>query len=269
MMLLSSLLCLALVRRQPVLAALIALPIILTKPQWLFPFILPLVQRRFGVLIKSLAALLGFYVVANGLYLLVGTSYGWDSLIRYQAFLRGLSANYPWAGTEVMFLTTQNSLYQTWLRYFGFQSWIGIATLISQGIIVLLTIYGIITAYRSRRGLLFVLFMGAIAAALLLPEFEEGAFGALILVFIYCSGNRLARWLSGLYVLYLINDLISLGIKTLHLPIPRPVQLAFPMLLISYLALLVACLVIVRSQQPQTQLAENVAPSALSRSLPV
>lgn len=258
LMLLSALLSLALAKQHPWLAAIVALPILLLKPNWLFPFILPVIQRRFRLLVTSLAILIGLYILVNGAFvLIVGPDYGLETLRQYPAYTFNVPSDYPWGGTEVMFNTTQNSIYQTWLRYFGPQSWSRTVTLICQALVLAAAAVCVILALRKNTNPLFVLLICGLAPLMILPELEEAMFGGLLFVFLLFTHSRLAKALTGFYVLYIIAGVLSLGIRILRLPIPRPVELAFPLILLAYLGLLLGCLIIVVNGKPEGETAAN------------
>ncbi len=255
LMLSSALLSLALIKQRPWLAAIVALSILFLKPFWLFPFILPLIQRRFRLLATSLVILIGLYVLVNGVFvLLVGPSYGLEMLRQYPEYLFNLHADYPWGGTEVMFNTTQNSICQTWLRYFGPQTWTNAATLISQGLILAAAALCVILSLWKNTNPIYVLIVCGMAPLMVLPELEEAMFGGLAFVFLLLARDRLPKVFTIFYFLYIIASVVSLGIRILRLPIPRPIDGAFPLILLSYIGLLIGCLIIVIRGKTEGQL---------------
>jgi hypothetical protein len=109
LVLLAGLVPLFALRRRPYLAGAVLALLALTKPQWGFGLVLLMVQRKWGLLAKTLAAAAIVYAAISGFYaVLVGPQYGLQTLLDYARFLSQASNNYPWQGTEAMFNTFQH-----------------------------------------------------------------------------------------------------------------------------------------------------------------
>lgn len=116
--LLAALLALAIVRGSAAGAVAAALPILLLKPHWLFPLIMLVAARRWGLLARTLGGLLGAYLlVCAGYVAAVGPEYGLATLRDYAAFLAGVDRNFPWDGPGPVFTRLNHAPKQILLLY--------------------------------------------------------------------------------------------------------------------------------------------------------
>src|SRR5207237_530794 len=93
---------------------------------------------------------LGLYVGWTGLYLLITGPYGLSQLQAYAHMLTTATSSYPWQGQEAMFETFQQSIYQTWLRYFDFQPWIGLATTLCKLALIAVSLNALRLVWRNK-----------------------------------------------------------------------------------------------------------------------
>lgn len=115
--LLIALLTWAIVRERANWAVLVALPIALLKPQWLFPLILLIAFRRWQLLARVLGGLLAAYLLVGALYVaVVGPEYGLASFRDYAVFLTRIDANFPWEGSIPPLTSLNHSLQQILLH---------------------------------------------------------------------------------------------------------------------------------------------------------
>jgi Glycosyltransferase family 87 len=215
LLLLSGLLVLALVKERPVLAAVVALPILLVKPHWLFPLILPVVLRQWKLLLQVIAILLVAYVAISGIYVLfVGTDYGTQTLRDYATFLTRVEQNYPWEGQGPTFGHMNHSLQQTLLHYFGDQAWalqLGTAVKV---LLIGLVGWQLVRAWRRRVGpgqtAIWFVWLAYLVAMALLGQLWELAAGIVIFVLLQFTEDQSIRRISLLFLPYAYFEIPAL-----------------------------------------------------------
>jgi|GEM_PF-1472354 len=222
-----------LTRRIAVVGALAAV-ILVIKPQWCFPLLYALAIRDDRGFVRMVAAaVVGYLAVSAAFALAVGVERGLTLLGEYVQFVTTLGARYPWRGTEVMFDTYQNSIYQTWLRYGADSAFAAIGTAIAQ---IGLAAAWIVMLWHARATVspgraLRVTLGGYILLMCLLPQLEEG-----LLLGIVAAALWTVYAPSRVYVGYALLQFallagIATGIYALRLPAVIPVNLIMMLIL--------------------------------------
>lgn len=248
---LSGCLTLAILYERPVGGSFAALSIALMKPQWLFPLLLPVVFRRWKLLLQLIVGLAALYILVNGLYMLViGVDYGRDTLHDYANFLTRVDDNYPWAAETGDFEDMNHSWQQIFLSYFGWQRWTLTATRLAQASLLAVIAGLTLQAWRKRitvqdhpRAVFWFAGLGYLGAMAMLAQLWELAGGIVFFLLIQTSENRRIRrvsWLFLIYVFYELQMIASMltGWDALFLPQSLPLTMLALLLLYGLLAAL-------------------------------
>lgn len=244
---LSGLLSLYIVQQKPRQAGLVALLIVLLKPQWLFPLLLPMVFRRWRFFLTLAAYVVVGYVLVSLIFVgLMGAEYGLDTLRDYFKFLTVLNDVYPWTGKTLAFEDMNHSWRQIFLSYFGFQDWISYA---SEGMKVLMA--GLVgwlafKAWRQKIGLgselaFCFLGLGYLLAMALLAQLWELLAGIVFFLYLQSVNDRGVRRFSLLFLVYALYELIAIvsfatGVEWLFLPTSIPLTMLALLILYGSLA---------------------------------
>lgn len=230
----SGLATLFLLRGEVIAAGIICAFVALIKPQYLFPMLLPLIWRNWRMLLGLAFSFTFFYLLINAVYvLLVGVPYGINMLQAYVSFLTRIGKDYPWHGTEAMFYLQNYGIKQTLLRYFGFQSWIDIATLFLQTFCVAVWLGFLRTVWKQYlnsdkriAASVLVALSGGIVMGLMLAQYEEILIGGVMFAYFQAGASRRVRWLALPFLIYAgmdfflhlaqwtKNDLFALNLST-------------------------------------------------------
>jgi hypothetical protein len=260
---LTGLLTLVLANKSPFWAGVLTALIILMKPQWAFPLLIPVVLKDWKLLFRTLAIAAVVYGIISLVFVVaVGPNYGVKTLQDYVTFMLRAPGNYPWMGQEAAFNTNQNAIYQTWLRYFGFQGWVQPVSLISQVLLLVAFLITLVRAWSSKTSMTVVLaflFAGYAIGTLMLSEIQDCTLGALIFVYILSTGNKRARLIGLPILLIIVFEIpglvfLATGIQWFNWPE------VFPMRLIVYLLILWSCLTIVNAALKSGRLAQSPIP---------
>ncbi len=255
LLLLSGLLVLAILKERLLTAVLLALPVALTKPQWLFPLLLLLVFRRWKFLAQLIVGLCIAYLAVNVSYLvLVGPTYGLQSLQDYATFLARLDQNYPWEGQSPVFLHMNHSWRQIFLHYFGPEPWVPVASAAAKVLMTAALGWQVLRAWQRRVTVqdypqLVMLFTwsGYLVAMAMLGQLWELIGGVIIFIFIQSADQRTVRVFSRLFLVYLFSEvLIILGLATKWdwLVLSQSI----PQTMLALLVLFVAALILIHRQ---------------------
>lgn len=245
LLLLSGALTLALLDERPGAAALLALPVALVKPQWLFPLILPVVFRRWRLLLHVGVRLALVYTAVCGLIILAGgADYGLQALRDYGSFLTSVNDHYQWGGHTYDFENMNHSWRQILHSYAGSPGWVPAA---AEGIklgMIGLAAFPLIRVWRRKVTLnqqpeLALWFSGLayLLAMALLAQLWEIMGSIVFFLFLQASSSRNIRrvsWLYGLYALYEIPVILSLITGWDILFLPQSVPLTMLALLLLY-----------------------------------
>lgn len=202
-------------------AVLLALPLALTKPFWLFPLLLPVILRRWRFLARVLAGLVGGYVALNLLYLAaVGVSYGVQTLRDYVQFLTSIPSLYPWEDAGPTFMHLNHSWRQIFYHYAGLAEWVPAAAMAIQALMVASLAWAIAGLWRRRvapdRELelaMMGVWLGYLVAMAMLDQLWELSAGVLVFMLLQSSPNTGVRRWSRLFLLYALSEiLIALGL---------------------------------------------------------
>lgn len=234
LLLLSGLMVLALLDEKPAKVGLLALLLMLVKPQWLFPLLLPIVFRQWRLLFKILAVLAVAYLVVNGVFvMLVGWEYGSQALEDYATFLQGVNKNFEWQPQTYAFEDMNHSWRQIFISYFGSHNWTPIA---SEGVkLVMLMLVGwlILRAWRKKQTVaqnpslvLWFVGLGYLLSMAMLAQLWE-VMGSIIVFFFIQSVGRRISLLYLIYALYEIPIILSFitGWEGLFLPTSIPLAM--------------------------------------------
>lgn len=244
----------AVTRQKLAWTALLAGLILVIKPQWCFPLLYALALKQDRWFVKAVIAAACGYAGLSALFVLVtGFDRGLAVLRDYYEFVFTLQARYPWRGTDAMFNTIQNSIYQTFLRY-GIQVNIAaFGTLIAQ-IGLLATLGALLLRVRRdatpQRALLVTL-GGYIVAMCLLPQLEEALLGGVIAAALW-SSYRLTR-VYPIYAAFEIGAVAAVvtGIPAFFVYMTFPVSLI--LLLILFAGIVAALWLPERAVEPATR----------------
>ncbi len=238
----------AVMRQKLAWTGVLAAIILVIKPQWCFPLLYALALKQDRWLIKAVLVSASGYVGLAALFIvLTGGERGLSVLSDYYQFVLTLQARYPWGGTEVMFNTIQNSLYQTFLRYGAQASLATVGTLLIQlGLLGMLgaLVLRVRQTVNSQQALLVTL-GGYIVAMCLLPQLEEALLAGIIAAALW-QFYRPTR----LYPIYALLEFGALaavvtGIQALYL------YMTFPLSLILLLILFAGIVITVGRARPQ------------------
>jgi hypothetical protein len=248
LLLLAGLLTLTLLDEKPGAAGIVAAAILLLKPQWLFPLILPVLFRRWRLLVRVGLALVAIYVAVNGLYLLVvGPDYGLDTLRDYATFLTRLNENYPWQTGGGTFEDMNHSWRQIYLSYLGDRAWVPavseltkVVMLIVPGLLILRAWQRKVTAVDSPWLALWFVGLGYVVAMAMLAQLWDAFGGIVFFLFIQAAPERAIRrwsWLFLVYAVYELPGALSMVTGWDWLLLPQSVPLTMLALLVLYMVL--------------------------------
>jgi hypothetical protein len=211
-------------------AGLLGVIALLTKPHWAFPLLLPLLKRNWrGLGITLLTAYIA-YVGVNLIYIAVtAPDYAMQTLRDYITFTATLPTRIPIWGTEAMFDTMQNSLYQTFSRYLGVGALASVLTLVVQfgtASLFAWSVYRVVI--RQKGNPLLVMLLGYVTTMILLPQVDEFILGGVIYAALQTQYQPLAKRFSRVYLgqaLYEIPTVIAIftGIHWLYIPRVLPI----------------------------------------------
>lgn len=250
LLLLSGLMTLGIVEDRPRLAGIAGALILILKPQWLFPLILPVIFRRWRFLLHLLAVLLaGYLLITAGFVLATGLSYGVETLRAYPDFLTTLDANYPWSMGTGLFENMNHSWQQIYHSYFGSRAWVEPLTILTRLVMLALPGLLILQAWRRRITLtdhpaLAIWFagLGYLTAMSMLAQLWEVMGSIVFFLAIQAAPNPQVRRWSRLYLIYATFELqavISALTGWQWAFLPQTVPLAMLALLLLYGCLLV------------------------------
>jgi hypothetical protein len=252
LLLLSGLLTLAILDEKWDMAGIMGVLILMLKPQWLFPLVVPVVFRRWKLLAQIVLVMLVTCAALNGLYvLIVGPDYGIDTLQDYATFLTRITDNYPWEGKSGSFGDMNHSWRQIFSSYFGFQSWIGLATVLVKTGMIALPGFLIVKAWRRQvtiqkypQLVLWFVGLGYLLAMAMLGQLWELLGGVVIFLFIQGVPDKTIRQIALLFLIYALYEfqaVISVvpGLEWLFLPQSLPLTMLALLLLYGILLLLV------------------------------
>ena len=123
MALLATLLIEAILKEDLTLSVIWLTLILITKPQWAFAAILPLLWRKYHFFIKLILYSLASYVLLGLITLFAGgPSYVWSQFQDYINLLGRLGRDFPWRGPGTGFLGYNHSIKQVTTFIFGVNS---------------------------------------------------------------------------------------------------------------------------------------------------
>lgn len=219
LMLLSGLMVLGFVTDRPALSGVAAAIILVAKPHWLFPLMLPLIFRRWGFFARMMGVLLAVYLLENGLLLLaMGPSFGLELLDDYVRFLTTVQANYPYDMGTGVFENMNHSWPQIFYSYFGDRAWIPGATVVVRLVVLALPGLLILRAWRQRVTVadhppLVVWFAGLsyLSAFAMLAQLWEVMASIVFFFAVQAAAQpRIRRW-SRLYLVYALFEFQVIG----------------------------------------------------------
>lgn len=113
---------LAVLHGQTLLAIVLTVLIMQSKPHYAFPVIFPLLAGNWRFFVKLvLGSTVGYVMVAGATLLIVGATYGLSLYGDYIAFLSGIAQNYPWVS---FYLGYNHSWFSIIHWGFGIQPWV-------------------------------------------------------------------------------------------------------------------------------------------------
>lgn len=218
LLLLSGLMTLGMVADRPRLTGVAGALVLVAKPQWLFPLMLPVIFRRWRFLWRALIVLAVVYGLLNVAFVVItGPSYGLDTLREYPEFLTTLSDNYPWAMNTHRFENMNHSWQQIYHSYFGDQGWLGPLTAVTKLVMLALPGLLILRAWRQRvtmdsRPALVLWFAGLsyLSAMAMLAQLWEVMGSIVFFLVIQAAADRRVRHWSWLYLVYATFELQAL-----------------------------------------------------------
>ena len=218
---LSGALVLALLRKQSVPAGLLTALIVLFKPQWAFALVLPIALGEWRLLGRTLLVAVAAYAAVSGVYVVLsGPAYGLDMLRSYVTFMAGISANYPWRGSEAMFQTVEHGIYPTLLRYADFQVWVRPAADALKVLLTGIVAWQFLRAWRVRARLdparylqaaLVLVLLTYVLGMLLLDQLEEALLAGVVFAYVIAIagtwGDRMSRLIALPVIFYLLFEI--------------------------------------------------------------
>jgi hypothetical protein len=250
LLLLTGLLTWALITDQAVLAGLCATAILLAKPHWLFPFLLPIVFRQWKLFFKAIGVTVVGYLVVNAAFIaIVGPTYGVQQIRDYVTFLTNGQKFVPLDGITPTFTTENHSIDQTLLHYFGFQPWVFPASTAIKLALIAIVVVMIVWSWRfhlrpetdGQIGLMFI-WLGYLVAMVFLAELYEVFLSILIFIFLQPYLSRRLKWIGMLvfaYIWFEIPSAIGLATNINVLILSQSLPLTLITLLILYGLLLI------------------------------
>ena len=245
LLLFNALLMLSLIDRRPVWAGFFTAILLMLKFYWCFPLIVLVIFREWRFLVRVLGVAVLSYAGITLVYLLaIGDyAYGLSTLRDYAVYLAIASARQPWRGTEALFDTGNNAIYQTIVRYFGFTGWASGITFGLQLVLVGFMLWQVWKLWRAGISRVVHPELSLVAAGALyivlmctLVEVNDGMLSGILCVLLWSMPP--SRPWAMLYVPLALVEIPSLvgaaaGINWLVLPI------GFPLILIGFVLLLV------------------------------
>ncbi len=207
------------------LAALICLPILLTKPWWIvLPIAFLAVRGEWRHLARLIGwAVVGYLVCTAWGFFVVGQAMWGRYLGDYIQWLLTANNLYPLYGQSAMLFTDQDSIRQTLARYVGIQPWIFPVTTIIQLTLVALLAWRSWRLIRSGRGKdirvsLLWPFAVWVVVTLLTPQFEEFVLAGLCFVLFRGSQQLRVREALVLYLIYAYSAVLLWLSEALNRP---------------------------------------------------